>query len=637
MSRLPHPDRRFVSGFRVMAVCAAGAAMFAGPTTTHAQIAASQGGGRALDANQQVGSGGDNRIENQVDYSARNDLVTGNVAGGFGFQDSVGYSAPGAFQGGLQSESLFSFQAASLGSAPLVANLPGNVRRGGNVVVYNNFTTIPQNRQVNSPTTFAPQGGVFRVSRDLGDANAYQLSLDQNPNNLINNRYAAEPGTNTLGVLRVEDGSALAVTADPLRGVRRRALTPTPGSVPPTNAGDPSMIPGLDPETGLPSFDGEPQNNYVPATALDGSSRLTQGPADNAELAARQRASFTDAAGMVKPTLQLGQLATNPAQASPAAIEQRVKSLQEEIFGPTTTPAPGTAPETTPPGTAADQAGPRKPADSYTQLLDEIREQSRQSVAERQAADEAAGVDNRPEWMRALRDPSSQELDAAEGSLAATMERIRASVDENRRRDGRDQQGRQNDAEAQAQADAALDDLMTDLSYNIRLETLVAEREGRLNELFAQAETQMASGQFLNAERTYRQIRIEAADNPLGQSGLVHAQIGAGMVRSAAFNLRQLFEDHPELIATRYGKSLLPPGDRLEWVQKELQRMIDAESNALEPGLMMAYLGYQVESRQLIRYGLAIAEEASPLDPLLPVLRRIWLDQKPAEATDDSK
>ncbi len=33
---------------------------------------------------------------------------------------------------------------------------------------------------------------------------------------------------------------------------------------------------------------------------------------------------------------------------------------------------------------------------------------------------------------------------------------------------------------------------------------------------------------------------------------------------------------------------------------------------------MLAYLGHQVESRQLVRYGLAIAEEAAVQDRLAP-------------------
>jgi hypothetical protein len=108
------------------------------------------------------------------------------------------------------------------------------------------------------------------------------------------------------------------------------------------------------------------------------------------------------------------------------------------------------------------------------------------------------------------------------------------------------------------------------------------------------------------------------------------------MIRSAAFNLRQLFESHPELIATRYGADLLPPADRMDWLQSELQRQIDRNASGLEAGLMLAYLGHQVESRQLVRYGLAVAEEAAPLDGLVPVLRRIWLHGQTAPADSNA-
>ena len=104
------------------------------------------------------------------------------------------------------------------------------------------------------------------------------------------------------------------------------------------------------------------------------------------------------------------------------------------------------------------------------------------------------------------------------------------------------------------------------------------------------------------------------------------------MIRAASFNLRQLFEEHPELIATRYGQRLLPPGERLVWLQAELQRSIDASGANAPSSIMMAYLGHQVESRQLVRYGLALAHEAQPDDALLPLLKRIWLND-PADET----
>jgi len=594
-----------------------------------AQIAAGQGGGRALDANTQVGSGGNNRVENQIDYAARNDLITGNVAGGFGFQDDVGYSAPGAFLDGLGSDDLFTFRAESLVSSPLVANLPGaGTVRGGNIVVFENFTSIPTGRTANSPTRFAPTGGAFRVNRDSRYSSSLELTLDRSANQTFSNRFDSTPGTNTLGILQIQDGSALAVTADPLAGVRRQALdfdaTPTLSL---DRSADANDTLGRDPDSRLEGFDAAPQDNLIPTPALNSNNLLLQGSADNNQLLARN--GFTDANGLVKPSLQLGQLALNNANASASTLEQRVRQLQNSIFG--TDPAAGQDPAT---------PGSDGPDNVYTQLLEEIREQSQQSAADRAAELDREGFDPRPEWMQALDEPSEDEVDAAEGTLEATMQRIRQQAAANRGEDGdgspapSDADTTDDDGDA---GTAALDELMSDLSYNVRLETLVAAREGRVNNLFAEAEQQMAAGQFLNAERTYRQIRIEAASNPLGLAGLIHAQLGAGMIRSAAFNLRSLFEDHPELIATRYGQALLPSQDRLGWLQKELQRMIDAQSGAIDPGLMMAYLGHQIESRPLVRQGLAIAQNAAPIDPLLPVLRSIWLDQKPGAAFESSK
>ncbi|MEM9881623.1 MAG: hypothetical protein AAF800_01745 [Planctomycetota bacterium] len=656
---------------------AAALMLLAGPAA--AQVAANNGGGRALDANPGVGTAGNNRVENQVDYAARNDLITGNVAGGFGFRGDVGYTAPGAFRDALGSDDLFAFRANSLGSAPVVANLPGagGAVRRGNVVVYNDFNTATPGRAVNVPTRFAPEGGVFRAQQNFNTPNPFQSPVDAGPAAVLSNRFDTTAAVNRLGVVPTADGTALsAVTADPLRGLRRTALPTTPGTSgnpvtpnrpAPAGFDRPPTLLGPAPADGqptLPSLTGEATTNRVSPRSLNPADAGPLGPADNPELAARPR--FADATGRVRTTLQLGQLATNAVDANPATIEQRIADIQTSIFGNT----PGNIPGNTPadPGTtdplarAADgspdpsltpgrnpnarPAGPPTPAarasaeNSYNRLLDEIREQARQR-ADRRLGREPVDAEARPDWMKALRDPTGEELDDAEENLQTTLERVRQNLREDAAQRAAaaaadDLPEDATDAERRQAAASRVNQLIGDLSYDVRLETLVAEREGRLNELFAQAETQMADGQFLAAERTYRQVRVEAVGNPLGRAGLVHAQLGAGMVRSAAFNLRDLFENHPELIATRYGAALLPPPDRLEWLRGELQRMIDNQSRSVEPGLMLAYLGHQVESRQLVRYGLAIAEEAAPLDPLTPVLRRIWLGEGNAPTETDT-
>ena len=634
---------------RTTSLTLAALAVALGPAWGSAQVQ-SGNNGRALDANPGVGSGGTNRIENAIDFQARNDLVTNNVAGGFGFRDGVGFLAPGEFQDSLGSDDLQNFRQESLFSAPNVAtlNTRGQLLRGSDVVVYDTFTTIPSNRVNNVPTRFAPDGGSFRVAPNPSDPNTNQITLNARPDAIINTRFDRSP-VNTVGFARLEDGSALAITVDPLTGVSRRNVRSPQardtaardlqrdlyGLTDPANPNDPANT--LPRQADRIDLSGATPTTFVTPRAYGGQGLQNGGEAGGLQ----SREGFADATGRIKPTLQLGQLTTNPRSAGIVTLEQRVQQIQDSIFGPT--PAPGTSQgnATTTPGATTPGAAPGlRPGvrgapsaeNAYTKLLEEIRAQADQTAEERAALNDSR-FDARPAWMKALDEPTDDQVDQAEETLAQTLARIRAGRDDgDAAADTATDSGSENE-ERRADANARLDELMDDLSYNVRLETLVAEREGRLNELFEQGERQLAEGKFLNAERTYRQIRLEAADNPLGQAGLIHAQLGGGMVRSAAFNLRSLFETHPELIATRYGENLLPPAERLEWLQKELQRMIDSETSSNDPGLMLAYLGHQVESRQLVRYGLAIAEEASPLDPLLPVLRRIWLDQKPAADT----
>ncbi|UCD75817.1 MAG: hypothetical protein JSV91_02645 [Phycisphaerales bacterium] len=75
------------------------------------------GAGDVLDAGLSRTGGRRNLPIQRVDYRARNLLVTGNVAGGRGFRESVGYAAAGDFLGQLGSDELYGFRAGSAFSA----------------------------------------------------------------------------------------------------------------------------------------------------------------------------------------------------------------------------------------------------------------------------------------------------------------------------------------------------------------------------------------------------------------------------------------------------------------------------------------------------------------------------------------
>jgi hypothetical protein len=72
-----------------------------------------RGQGNALDANLQVGSGRMNSSAFQMDFNARNLIVTNSVAGGRGFRGTVGYLAPTDFRGVTAGDSTQNFRANS--------------------------------------------------------------------------------------------------------------------------------------------------------------------------------------------------------------------------------------------------------------------------------------------------------------------------------------------------------------------------------------------------------------------------------------------------------------------------------------------------------------------------------------------
>jgi hypothetical protein len=150
-------------------------------------------------------------------------------------------------------------------------------------------------------------------------------------------------------------------------------------------------------------------------------------------------------------------------------------------------------------------------------------------------------------------------------------------------------------------------------------------RKTTFNQLLAEGEADLTSGKYIEAVNTFHHAAMMDPQQPLARVGLIHAQMGAGMVISAARDLRLLLDAHPELTLVRYDPKLLPPPQRLEWLRFQIQDMLDASSTTEEPALLLAYMGYQVNSPALAEYGLTLAQARAPADPLISFLRAAWL------------
>ena len=565
-------------------------------STAWAQTQLNQNG-QAIDASLQTGSSGYNRPSLQQDFRARNDLITGNVSGGRAFQDNVGYGSPGSFGllqvpltgiGGDEAQ-VFRFRRDALASSPhaLAGTRVGSASVSGNYAgVFRNtnaFPAITTGGQIVNPDLVtgsrevvvvapAPTRLGTRITNDSVLTDLMQIGSERQ---LLNHQL---------------QGSQSKVHASPLLGLRQ--ISTTPGQLPVEHAPHRVLVPGVDADL----------DDSLAPNPMDLMGRSPLSP-DQLRLSAGFGASeiFAKQPVRVAPGLVLGQqlqLRVDPMDPS-EDLDNRVKRLKAAIYSPL--------------GSYNAEPG----QDIYLDLLMAIQHHGQTQTA-------LPNLDEMADVRAELAMPSTAQIEEAEQTRDNAL-RKRLGIEPL----PEEVPSQVNDSpEATPEDSNQLQSLMVLLNYDLpRLKTLAGHRQSRANELIAKAEKNLASGQYFSAERQYRQAMIDAPKNPLIRAGLLNSQIGAGMIRSAAHNLRILCERHPELIATRYSQNLLPNAARIEWLQGELRDIIKNPASSSAPGLMLAYLGYQIDSRQLVRYGLAVAESRSPKDPLLPLLRNIWLDE----------
>ncbi|WP_145073023.1 tetratricopeptide repeat protein [Poriferisphaera corsica] len=603
---------------RIIKLLGVAGILIIGMDQLHAQQAVNQSG-QALDANQQIGTGGLNEPRFQEDYRLRNDLVTDNVPGLRGFRGVVGYTAPGVF--GFTNEDtdpLFRFRAQSLASSPSRLDAVQIGRSGAEdyqgISIYGTFTDIPPFRtgdKVLSAVDLKPGVG-YQVIAPTRTARGVVIETDEG---VISYR----PQASTIGISELpQSAGQLEVQASPLLGVRQylRLTNPT--------------LDTTNPE--FPTLAQEEQTTPEGITSVD--YRVEGTP--NAGVGTLE--AFTERPAQIAPGLRIGQqLQTQITQQGDETEAERIERLEDNLFNPPLSDRqakPGDdvyadllnaareqnsdktnqLPENTfgtPPTLPDDESQQQEQGNNpYQPQLPE------QTTTEKQLSPlEQAMYD-------AINKPSEEEVEAEEEKAA--QQRRRLNIPSNtvyRPRTTRP---------TQEQYQKSLDELMNQLDYNLpRIETLAGTKNDRFNRELRTAEKELSAGRYFAAEDAYRRAVRERPENPLARIGLIHAQLGAGLVRSSAHNLRLLFEQKPQLIAARYNPKLLPTPQRVKWVQGELENMIREGQGGADPGLMLAYLGYQIESKPLVRYGLAVIERITPTDPLVPVLRRIWLDEKP--------
>ena len=164
-----------------------------------------------------------------------------------------------------------------------------------------------------------------------------------------------------------------------------------------------------------------------------------------------------------------------------------------------------------------------------------------------------------------------------------------------------------------------------DLSY-IELSSFSGKsKKDYINGWLKTAENLMAEEDYFRAQKIYHSILIVKPGHPLARVGIIHAQLGSGMVRSAVYNLRKLFVDHPELLKIKYKGSVIPTDQRMKEVRVNLEKLVKI-SRTNDAAIALAYIAFQGNSPKLISYALDIAQTQNPKDTLVFLLRKLWVE-----------
>ena len=81
------------------------------------------------------------------------------------------------------------------------------------------------------------------------------------------------------------------------------------------------------------------------------------------------------------------------------------------------------------------------------------------------------------------------------------------------------------------------------------------------------------------------------------------------------------------MIDVRYDPSLAPAGADLRRAATDLRDRVGNGQDVSNMSLLLAYVGRLIPDQAMVREGLDTASEASPDDPIVPLLRRLWLGE----------
>jgi tetratricopeptide (TPR) repeat protein len=598
--------------------------------------------GRVLDANNRVGSGGQNPDDSRgrsPQNALGNDIVTGNVTGGKHFRGPIDYTDPNAFRGQTAGINMDNFLRQSSGPTQDSRLADTTVRFYG------------EGRAAPPPPNFVEVGGLGSGSYVPGAPAVNRSVADQRVGAVDFSQPYVLPAPGQLLLPGPVDPSAgqQFITASPLTGIRQ------------INANDPNF------------FNSVSHTQYNPATGrLDDNAIQRMREELNAAAGASDPGSVktvtpTDAAGGAGGADGTGAEAKPGAQRVLPPGPGAVRVEQQPILPPDTGAVQiEQKPISEPIAQTPNQLGTGQSVRNRITTLVKPEEQSTIYAQLRRRHEEAAADQSMSDAdaARAFNVARRAEEEAkktagqpgqpgqpggvgAPGQPGALPGQPGAPVP------GRAQPGGlaaapgaapipQPPGPGDAPAPGIVDytkrneELMKQSAAEkkkqrkvyapVKVPSLATGVKGKgLADVLKNAENLMKEGKFTSALDQYDAAEQVAPNNPLTRLGRANAELGAAYYARAEAHLRDVFQKNPELLAGQYDLTNMLGEQRMQVLVKDLKEIANRDQKEARPVFLLAYIAYNTGHEQNAEAYLDLADKRSGgKDPFFQLLRDNW-------------
>jgi hypothetical protein len=542
------------------------------------------GNGHALDANNQVGSGGINGAVNNGPLVTPNDIVYGNVTGGFGFQGPLHETDPLAFRGILPGSGVDSFTAGSSGvptayapqfslsqPRPFYADSRGVAPPAGSVILGFNGSGVGTDLTTSNPYAGTP-GLDALASQRLGSTNIVGvtdapslLAMPGSPGSADPTMQAALLGSPLYGVRLSSDlqqGNDLIVSSD-------SAASPVP--LAPSSLDDQTLLQIRQQMQGTSSTvpqalseQGLDQNNpNNPNNSSDQNSGVNPlgGPGPISPLNPSGRPQVPGS--LNNGPLQMPLNSAIDSSVSSGRLGGQLQTGQLGKYREGNSPLP--------------LASPAVYSPAYQRMLTLVRRFNVQTSS--------------PTARKGAAAPTTNPANGA-GSGA----QIPGVV---------------------APANAAPVKI-------INLADSIDSKAKMLRSILASGDDALKQGKYKTAIDQYTAAIRVAPNNMLFLLGRANAEIGAGYYAQAEMDIRRAVFADPTVLMAQFDLPAMMSADRLQFAQKDLQDLTK-DARASRPWFLLSYLAYNGGDTNAAASDLEEAKKRTGSnDPVIRLMEKYW-------------